>query len=217
MYNPGTGGIPRFQVHDTGIFPVYTSLRAEGITTSGKPMRADARRSYGRLLAAAAEVFAEQGTGAALDDIAKRAGIGNATLYRHFPARQDLVQALLADRYDELRATAERLLDDPDPRTALNDWLRSLIAHLTAYRGLAASVMDIVRDPETELSASCQAMRDAAAKLLARAQDAAVIRPDLTITELLCLTNGIAVATERQPEDTPRLLSLLIEGLQCSS
>jgi AcrR family transcriptional regulator len=215
MYNPGIGGIPRFQVHDTGIFPIYASLRAEGTTTSGKPMRADARRSYERLLAAAAEVFAEQGTGAALDDIAKRAGIGNATLYRHFPARQELVQALLADRYDELRATAERLLYDPDPRTALNDWLRSLIAHLTAYRGLAASVMDIVRDPETELSASCQAMRAAAAKLLARAQDAAVIRSDLTITELLCLTNGIAVATERQPEDTPRLLSLLTEGLQC--
>jgi AcrR family transcriptional regulator len=199
-----------------GIFPIYASLRAEGTTSSGKPMRADARRSYERLLAAAAEVFAEQGTGAALDDIAKRAGIGNATLYRHFPARQDLVQALLANRYDELSAAAGRLLDDPDPRTALNDWLRSFIAHLTVYRGLAASVMDIIRDPETELSASCQGMRDAGARLLACAQDAAVIRSDLTISELLCLTNGIAVATERQPEDAPRLLSLVIEGLQHS-
>jgi AcrR family transcriptional regulator len=179
-------------------------------------MRADARRSYERLLAAAAEVFAEQGTGAALDDIAKRAGTGNATLYRHFPARQDLVQALLADRYDELGATAGRLLDDPDPRAALTRWLRSFIAHLTVYRGLAASVMDFIRDPETELSASCEGMRDAVARLLARAQDASAIRPDLTVTELLCLTNGIAVATERQPQDTPRLLSLLIEGLQHS-
>jgi len=177
-------------------------------------MRADARRSYERLLVAAAEVFAEQGTGAALDDIAKRAGIGNATLYRHFPARRDLVQALLADRYDELRAAAGRFLDDPDPRAALTRWLRSFIAHVTAYRGLAASVMDIAGDQETELSASCQGMRDAAAKLLARAQDTAAIRPDLTVTELLCLTNGIAVATERRPADTPRLLSLLIEGLQ---
>ena len=182
--------------------------------TSGKPMRADARRSYERLLAAAAEVFAEQGTSAALDDIAKRAGVGNATLYRHFPDRRDLVQALLAGRYDELRTAAEGGLDDPDPLAALAGWLRSFIAHVTAYRGLAATVMDTIRDPETDLSGSCRAMRDAAAKLLARAQDAAAIRPDLTITELLCVTNGIAVAAEQRPEDTPRLLSLLIEGLQ---
>jgi AcrR family transcriptional regulator len=181
--------------------------------TSGRAMRADARRNYERLLVTAADVFAEQGTNAALDDIARRAGIGNATLYRHFPTRQDLVQALLADRYDALRANAERLLGDPDPRAALAEWLRSFIAHVTAYRGLPATVMDILRNPETDLSASCQGMRDAAAKLLARAQDAAVIRPDLTITELLCLTNGIAVAAERRPAETARLLSLLIEGL----
>jgi AcrR family transcriptional regulator len=179
-------------------------------------MRADARRSYGLLLSAAAEVFAEQGTDAALDDIAKRAGIGNATLYRHFPTRRDLVEALLADRYDELRATAERLLDDSAPQAALVCWLQTLIARFTAYRGLAASVMDIIRDPETELSASCQGMRAAAAKLLARAQGAGLIRPDLTVTELLCLTNGIAVATEGRPESAPRLMSLLIEGLQHS-
>jgi AcrR family transcriptional regulator len=183
--------------------------------TSGKPMRADARRSYERLLAAAAEVFAEQGTSAALDDIAKRAGVGNATLYRHFPDRRDLVQALLADRYDDLRAAAERLLGDPDPRAALTRWLASFIGHVTTYRGLAASVMGIIRDPETELSGSCRGMRDAAAKLLARAQDAAVIRPDLTITELLSLTNGVAVATEQQHEDAvTRFLALIVEGLQ---
>jgi hypothetical protein len=75
--------------------------------------------------------------------------------------------------------------------------------------------MDILRNPETALSAACQEMRHAAAKLLARAQDAAVIRPDLTITELLCLTNGVAVAAERHPQETARLLSLLIEGLHC--
>lgn len=164
-------------------------------------------------MAAAAEVFAEQGTGAALDDIAKRAGTGNATLYRHFPARRDLVQALLADRYDQLRATAERLQDASDPRAALADWLRSFITHITVYRGLAVSVMDALSDPETDLSASCGQMREGAAKLLARAQRAAVIRPDLTVSELLSLANGIAVAAERQPAETARFLSLLIDGL----
>src|ERR1700684_93928 len=140
---------------------------------SGRSRRADARRNYERLLAAAADVFAEQGTNAALDDVAKRAGIGNATLYRHFPARQDLVQALLAGRYDELRAAAERHLGDADPQAALTGWLRSFIAHVSAFRGLAASVMDILRNPETELSVSCREMRDAGARLRARAQAAA--------------------------------------------
>jgi AcrR family transcriptional regulator len=183
--------------------------------TIGKPMRADARRSHERILAAAAEIFAEQGTGAALDDIAKRAGTGNATLYRHFPDRSDLVQALLTGRYDDLRETAERDLDNPDPLAALNGWLRSFITHVTTYRGLAASVLNVMRDPETELSASAEAMRTAAAKLLSRAQDAAAIRPDLTITELLCVTNGVAVAAERQTDEAiARLLALLLEGLE---
>jgi hypothetical protein len=106
-------------------------------------------------------------------------------------------------------------LNDPDPLVALTGWLRSFIAHVTTYRGLAASVLDATRDPETELSASCQGMRTAAAKLLSHAQDTAAIRPDLTVTELLCVTNGIAVAAEQQPEDTTaRLLAYLIEGLQ---
>lgn len=183
--------------------------------TSGRPMRADARRSRERLLAAAAAIFAEQGTGAALDDIAKRAGIGNATLYRHFPDRSDLVQALLAGRYDELRESAERGLDDPDPLSALAGWLRSFVTHVTTYRGLAASVLDVTRNPETELSASSGAMRAAAAKLLSRAQGAGAIRPDLTITELLCVTNGVAVAAERQSDEViTRLLTLLLEGLE---
>lgn len=92
-------------------------------------------------------------------------------------------------------------------------WLHSFIAHITAYRGLAASVMDILRNPESELSASCETMRAAAAKLLARAQDAAAIRPDVTTTELLHLTNGVAVAAEGRPDQTTRLLLLLTEGL----
>jgi AcrR family transcriptional regulator len=182
--------------------------------TSERPMRADARRNYERLLAAAAALFAEQGTNVALDDIARRAGIGNATLYRHFPTRQDLVEALLTERYDDLRASAGRLLNTHDPLTALFTWLRSFITHVTTYRGLAISVMDILRNAESELSASCQGMRIAGAKLLARAQDTAAIRPDLTISELLRLTNGVAIAAEGHPDETPRLLLLLTEGLQ---
>jgi AcrR family transcriptional regulator len=188
--------------------------------TSGKPTRADSRRSRERLLAAAAEVFAEQGTSAALDDIAKRAGTGNATLYRHFPTRQDLVQAVLATRYDDLRATAGRLLGDPDPLAALTCWLRRYIAHLTAYRGIGLSVLNILRDPETALNASVQEMIAAAAILIARAQHAAVIRSDLTVNELLALTSGMVMVAElnedtaeRRADAATRLLSLAMEGL----
>jgi AcrR family transcriptional regulator len=178
-----------------------------------KPARADVRRNRERLLTAAADVFAIQGTEASLDDIARHAQIGNATLYRHFPTRHDLVEALLVERYDALRAIAQDLTTSPDPRNALIDWLRAFITHITAYRGLAACVMSALRDHESDLSTSCQAMRTAAADLLTRAQDSGHIRADLTISEVLRLTNGIALATEQHPAETSRLLSLLIEGL----
>jgi AcrR family transcriptional regulator len=181
--------------------------------TSGRPMRVDARRNYDRLLAAAAELFAAEGTGAALDDVARRAGIGNATLYRHFPTRQDLIAALLTSRYDDLQMNADSLLAHPDPYAALIGWLQAFVVHITAYRGLAGSTMEILRNPDSDLSASCRGMRDGGARLLARAQDHGAIRPDLAISELLRLTNGVALAAEGHPDETARLLLLIMEGL----
>jgi AcrR family transcriptional regulator len=180
-------------------------------------MRADARRNYRTLLAAAKAAFEEHGTDASLDDIARRAGVGIGTLYRHFPTRQSLLEDVVRDRLDTLRAHAGDLLDSASPGAALTSWLRTLVEHASTYRGLSASVMITMLDERTDLFASCRAMRAAGRALLTRAQEAGDIRPDVDPSELLLLVYGLAWATEQVPrgaEQTDRLLSLLVDGLR---
>src|SRR5262245_33601012 len=116
-----------------------------------RPLRADARRNYDRLIAAASEAIAERGAEAPLDDIAKRAGVGAGTLYRHFPTRQHLLDAVFHERIVLLRDEAARLAqEEPDPAAALEAWLRALVEHLRRYRGLAES-LKAIHDERAEL------------------------------------------------------------------
>jgi AcrR family transcriptional regulator len=178
----------------------------------GHTVRADVRRNYRRLLAAAEEVFTEEGADASMVAVARRADVGVATLYRHFPTRQDLLEALLADRYDALTQRARKLLDSSSPGDALVTWLRAFITHVTAFRGLAASVMVTLRDERSDLFASCRSMQASGEELFARAQRAGRIRPDVAYRDLLRLVGAIAVATEQAPEEADRLLALAMRG-----
>ncbi|MCG5217061.1 TetR/AcrR family transcriptional regulator [Streptosporangium sp. KLBMP 9127] len=180
------------------------------------PPRADARRNRDLLLATAREAFAEQGIEASLRDVARRAGVGIGTLYRHFPTREALLEALLRDGFDRLRGTAEELLTSASPGEALQVWMRELARRSTTYRGLPESVMAALHDEESELHVSCEAMRAAGGRLLARAQEAGAVRADLTTVELLSLTAGIAWVSEQSPDGpgvADRLLSLVTTGL----
>ncbi|BCJ36730.1 hypothetical protein Athai_42330 [Actinocatenispora thailandica] len=105
------------------------------MATAARPMRADARRNYERLLAVAREAITERGAEVSLDDIARRAHVGPGTLYRHFPNRDALLGAVLADWAEELRRQGDDLVADPDPAGALDRWLRLLLGHLGTYRG----------------------------------------------------------------------------------
>lgn len=179
-----------------------------------RPSRADARRNYNRLLESAAAVFADDGAIASLNDVARHAGVGAATLYRHFPSREALLEALLADRHEVLTDMARRLSDGPAPDDALLTWLRALSAHVRTYRGLAALVRAGLHDQQSAFYSSCQEMAAAAERLLTRAQRSRQLRPDITILEVLKLVNGIAIATEQAPEEGDRLLSLVVDGLR---
>ena len=178
-------------------------------------MRADARRNYERLLAAATAAFAEHGPDASLDDIARRAGVGIGTLYRHFPTRQALLEAVYREQIEALSAEAEDLLDEASPGRALATWLRSVLAHNVTHRGLKEAVMN---GEGSELVSSSKArMRAAGAALLARAQQAGAIRDDLDIGDLLRLVYGIALANEKGPESPAlanRCLLIMIDGLR---
>lgn len=193
-----------------------------------RPMRADARRNYERLITTARTAFMEHGTGASLDDIAKRAGVGSGTLYRHFPTRDALLHAVLRDRIDGLLAHADELLAEPapDPDTealnaeaALGRWLRTYLTGAATPRGTSTVIIEAMSatwaDPG--LAAAATAICDALGRLLDRAQHAGAVRAEIDPSDLLRLTNAIGVAAERTADPgayADRMLALLFDGLR---
>jgi AcrR family transcriptional regulator len=184
----------------------------------GRPraQRADAQRNYDHLLEVARGVVDEQGTQASLREIARRAGVGLGTLYRHFPTRDALLETLLRQGFDRLAAKAASLESANSPDQALMEWLGDFSAGSTAYRGLAASMMATLGDEHSPLHASCLAMREAAARLLKRAQDAGHIRPDVDGTDLFALVSAVGWIGDQVPPVAARrehLFSLIMDGL----
>lgn len=177
-------------------------------------MRADARRSRAKLLEAATVAFAEHGADAPLDDIARRAGVGIGTLYRHFPSRIDLQAAVYRCQVESVCATADELIGSVPPEQAFAGWVSALAGYLVTKRGLSGSLIATL-GRDSELLSSCwMAMRDAADRLLRHAQEAGVLRSDVTADDVLRLLHGIVLATERSPEQTGRLVGLVLDGLR---
>src|ERR1700733_6940800 len=177
-------------------------------------MRADARRSRAKLLEAATAAFAENGADAPLDDIARRASVGIGTLYRHFPTRIDLQAAVFRSQVTSVCSQASAIMVSSPPEQAFAAWLRVLARYLVTKRGLSRAVMDSL-GKDSELVSSCYlAMRETVDRLLASGQQAGVLRTDLTSTDVLRLVHGVAITTERAPEETDRLLSLLLDGMR---
>lgn len=172
--------------------------------------RADAQRNRALILTTAKKLFAERGPGAPLDDIARHAGVGNATLYRHFPTRRDLLVAVYADEVTDLTAKGEDLLRHDPPADALFTWLKAFIAHVADKGDLARAIPEEGRSPLFDEWHS--AMHETVAPLLARAQEAGTVRPDLDGPDLLALACGIAAAGS-DPVRTDRLLRLVREGI----
>ncbi|MGP3982120.1 TetR/AcrR family transcriptional regulator [Streptomyces sp. KR80] len=184
---------------------------------STRPMRADARRNHERLLTEARQAFTEHGTEASLEDVAKRAGVGIGTLYRHFPNRYALMGAVFQSEVDALLARSHELMDAEQPCRALVEWLRALIAHASTYRGLSRALMVASHDDSSALGRCSVPMREAGRALLVRAQEAGSVRTDVGIADLMQLTNAIALAVEENPDDpglADRLLQLTLTGLK---
>ncbi|WP_432825289.1 TetR/AcrR family transcriptional regulator [Dactylosporangium sp. CA-092794] len=185
-------------------------------TTTGGPRRSDARRNRERLVEAAHRVFSAQGIDVPLDAIARDSGVGNATMYRNFPTRDALLEAVLHERLEGLTATAERLMTATPTDTALLDWLREFLTYVQMYRGLPDPVMATMRDSDSPLYASCKQMRDAAAQLLVRAQTAGTVAADIEASDLFAHATGIAWAAQRAPSPgrADRLLAILANGIR---
>jgi AcrR family transcriptional regulator len=183
-------------------------------------LRADAARNRQAIVEAARSVFAEQGLHAPLDEIAKRAGTGNATLYRRFPTRGDLVEAVFVDRMAEHLAAVESALADEDPWEGFASYVRAVGAMQARDRGIADLVtMDVSTAPEVERLRS-EAF-DGLVRLVDRAHASGVLRADFTTVDVVLLLMANAGLVERAhgipAETSARLVHVLLDGFRSTA
>jgi AcrR family transcriptional regulator len=181
----------------------------------GEWMRADARRNYERIVATARAVFVEQGVDAPLDEVAKRAQVGPGTLYRHFPTRDVLVEAVYRGEIEALAERAEVLAEELPPGEAVREWMREQVRFVVEQSGLAMALKAAI-DADSETFRYCKdKLRTAVATLLEPAQAAGEIRADLQPADLLRLGHGVGTGVKYADEaGAERLLSVVLDGLR---
>ena len=185
-------------------------------THINRPMRADAQRNYASLLSAARVAISERGADIVLEDVARSAGVAIGTLYRHFPTRQDLLEAVFLHETNELREHAEELASAPVPFDALINWLRLQMDFAAFGRSMGAAIMAAKQVPGTRIYAAHKAMHEAGNVLLLRAQAAGQIRTDVHLIDVMRLVYGIALVNEHapDPDGANRMLDLVIAGIR---
>jgi AcrR family transcriptional regulator len=182
-------------------------------TLIARPKRADARRNYEKVLNAAREAFAEGGESTALEEIARRAGVGIGTLYRHFPNRQALLEGLYVNEVEEVcRSAAE--LEGGDPWEALNAWFERVLAYLATKQALVQELLNYF-DRDAPLFQVCRtSLYDAGGTLLKRAQAAGVVRTDVEFPEVMQMVMGIAKIPTSDPGQVEHILRIALDGLR---
>ena len=178
-----------------------------------KPLRADARRNYDKLITSAREAFGADGSSASLEDIARQAGVGIGTLYRHFPTRQALIEAVYVDQVDTLCAAAAEFSSLP-PWEGFSCWLHSFVGYMATKRALRdALIASLGRD--SDFFTYCRtAMYGAGEPLLKRAQEAGAVRGDATLDDIMKLVGGISMVHFDDPKQVEKVLSMAIDGLR---
>lgn len=184
--------------------------------------RADARRNYTRILAVAQQEVAANGANASLEQIARTAGVGSATVRRHFPTRQALLEAVSREQIEALRVRAETLTgggegDARDSRDVLLEWLSDVLTYCVSARGLAEALSYDSAEVDPAHANTCSAtLEHAAIPLLHRAMQDGAVDTHVTTENLIALLVGIALATERAPDPAARaqqLFQLAVAGL----
>lgn len=166
-------------------------------------VRADAKKNYAHILTVAREVITQHGVEASLRDIARKANVGLGTLYRHFPTREALLDALLHARFEELSARASELETTASTEEALVSWLREVVTSLGEYQGVVTAIVTAMEDTESALYASCTRLRTEGARLLSRAQAEGLARSDMDGQDLFSLATALAWLGD-QPASAPR-------------
>jgi AcrR family transcriptional regulator len=181
-------------------------------TLAARPRRADARRNNAKLLEAARAAFTEADADASLEDIARRAGVGIGTLYRHFPTRRVLIEAVYVDEVEALSRSARDVADLP-PWQALTAWLRRYVEYVATKHALANELF--AEGASSDVFANCRsALYSAGEPLLERAQQARIVRTDIGIADVLHLISGVAKIPASDREQAERILDVALDGLR---
>jgi len=183
-------------------------------TAAARPMRADASRNRERLVDAARAVFAARGSNATVEEMAKAADLGVGTLYRHFPRRIDLVEAVYREDVDELVAHAGELVTTTEPWEGLVQWLEAFVRYAQAKRTFLTELHEAFeKNPDLALQ-SREKIAAAAGLVLNRAQAAGVARADIDQADLMQLVGGMCMARNVTLEQNQRLLTFVLDGIR---
>jgi AcrR family transcriptional regulator len=193
---------------------VSPSSPTAAVPEAKRPQRADARRNYDRLVAAARTELREHESGASLEEIARRARVGIGTLYRHFPTRLDLLEAVYREDVEALAAQAETLRDTASPWDGLERWLSSFIDYAATKRALLQELVEAVGRDSELLTHSRQVITESVTTMLTRAQEAGVARSDVQPTDLMRLIGGCTMMGVLETEQRERLLRIVLDGIR---
>jgi AcrR family transcriptional regulator len=178
-----------------------------------RPMRADAKRNREQLLAAARAAFTENGAEASLEDIARRAGVGVGTLYRHFPTRQALLESVYVEEVEALCRSAEDFAAEP-PWDALVHWFNRFVDYVATKHALVDEMLATVSRDAPVFRTCHDAIFTAGEPLLERAKQAGAVRPDVQFVDVIRLVSGVTMIKNASPDDVRRILAVALDGLR---
>jgi AcrR family transcriptional regulator len=185
------------------------------MTEAARPLRADAARNRARVLEVAYETFAAEGLAVPIDEIARRAGVGAGTVYRHFPTKEDLYRAVIEDRINRIVGDGRGLLASGDPGQALFAFLRSMVLQWGATdRGLAEALAGLGVDVKAALPEVEDAFLGLLADLLRAGQKAGTVRRDLDVRDVKALLVGAQAIQTYNAEAAERLTEVVLDGLR---
>jgi AcrR family transcriptional regulator len=175
-----------------------------------RPLRADAARNRARVLEAALQAFATEGLSVPIDEIARRAGVGAGTVYRHFPAKEDLVEAVIADQLQRIVDGGHALLEADKPGEALFTFLRAAVEWSATNRGL----VDSLAGSGNEVKEAEEQFKDLLGELLRAAQDVGTARKDVGVADVKALMVGLQAMQSYNDDAAERLTEVVLDGLR---
>ena len=186
----------------------------QGAGTGAPKLRADAARNRAKLVSTARAVFTEHGGDASLEQIAKAAEVGIGTLYRHFPTRLDLLEAVYRDEVDVLRETAEKVVPNHSPAEALELWLIAFVEYAATKKHIFTELVEAVGRESELMTHSRAIIFGNAEQLVTAAQEAGEIRADVTSADVLRLVGGCTMMPNFDRDQTRRILTVVMDGLR---